>query len=62
MAIPELAKRLGISDSTAYELVKTDEFPLRPIKIGERVMVSRSAYAAWMATFEYPQGQPHGHD
>ena len=59
MSITELAERLGVSPSTAYDLAKTNELPFRTIRFGDRVMVSRRAYESWIAEFDY-EGAQHG--
>lgn len=39
ITVREAAKLLGIGDSTAYEAVRTDSFPVPVIKIGGRYTV-----------------------
>lgn len=56
MSITELAERLGVSQSTAYELAKCNELPFPAMKVGDRVLVSRRAYDAWLADYDYPGG------
>jgi excisionase family DNA binding protein len=41
--VEEVADRLGINRSTAYELIRTDSFPLPIIRLGRRIVVSRQA-------------------
>lgn len=42
-SIPELAYRLGIDPGTAYRLAKSDELPVPVIRVGKRLLVSRTA-------------------
>lgn len=41
LSIPEAAQVLGIGRSLAYELARTDRFPVRLLKLGSRRRVSR---------------------
>lgn len=41
--IREVAQRLGIHRTTAYELARIDRLPVRTIRIGRRLVVSRRA-------------------
>lgn len=43
MTIPEAAKALGISRGLAYDLARQDKLPVRVIKLGKRMLVSRIA-------------------
>ena len=43
MTIPEAAKTLGISRGLAYQLAGRDELPVKVIKCGRRLLVSRQA-------------------
>lgn len=47
MSIQEAAKRLGISDRTAYQAAKRNEFPNR--RVGGRVLVPVVAFERWLA-------------
>ena len=59
MSITELAERLGVSPSTAYELAKCNELPFPAMKVGDRVLISRRAYDSWLAQYDY-QGEKDG--
>ncbi|MFI7496242.1 helix-turn-helix domain-containing protein [Kocuria sp. M4R2S49] len=37
---PDVATVLGIGRSTAYELVRTGEFPIRVLRLGKKLRVS----------------------
>jgi len=41
--IEDVARLLGINRSTAYELVRRNEFPVPVIRLGRRMVVSRQA-------------------
>jgi excisionase family DNA binding protein len=41
--VEEVADRLGINRSTAYELIRLGTFPLPVIRLGRRVVVPRQA-------------------
>ncbi len=41
MTIEDVARRLGIHRSTAYELAARDEFPFKVFGLGRRKVVSR---------------------
>ena len=41
--IEEVAASFGIARSTAYELAKTDRLPVPVIRLGRRMVVSRTA-------------------
>jgi len=43
LTVVEVAARLGISRSTAYELAALDRLPVPVIRLGRRVVVSRVA-------------------
>lgn len=47
ISIQEAAKRLGISDRTAYQAAKRNEFPNR--RVGGRVLVPVVAFERWLA-------------
>lgn len=44
--VKEMAKMLGISAKTAYDLVKTPGFPI--IRIGKRQIIPTEALKKWM--------------
>lgn len=44
--VPTIAKLLGISQSSGYELMHEQEFP--SIKIGSRIVVPRDRFIAWL--------------
>lgn len=44
--VKEMAKLLGISTKTAYDLVKTPGFPI--IRIGKRQIIPTEALKKWM--------------
>ena len=46
LSVPEVAAVLGISRAGAYNLVHTASFP--KIKIGNRSVVTRDKFIAWM--------------
>lgn len=56
--IEELAARLGINRSTAYERARRDELPVPVIRIGRRYLVSRKAYEAMMSAQHEPGSAP----
>ncbi|WP_190274497.1 helix-turn-helix domain-containing protein [Kocuria sp. UCD-OTCP] len=39
---PDAAHELGIGRSTAYELVRTNQFPIRVLRLGKKILVSRA--------------------
>lgn len=39
---PDAARTLGIGRSCAYELVRTGEFPIRVLRLGKKILVSRA--------------------
>ena len=42
LTIEEMSARLGISKTLGYELAKHDRLPVRAIRLGRRVVVSRA--------------------
>ena len=54
LTIEELAARLGINRSTAYERARHDELPVPVIRVGRRYLVSRKAYEAVMSAQHRP--------
>lgn len=49
LTIEEVAFRLGINRSTAYERARRNELPVPVIRVGRRYLVSRKAYEAMMS-------------
>lgn len=43
LTLEEVARRLGVSRSTAYDLAKRDALPVPVIRLGRRIVVSRAA-------------------
>jgi len=43
LGISSVAKALGISRGLAYQLARRDELPVKVIKLGKRMVVSRQA-------------------
>jgi len=43
MTIPEVARALGISRGLAYDLARRDALPIKVIKLGRRMVLSRKA-------------------
>jgi predicted DNA-binding transcriptional regulator AlpA len=41
--IDDIAPLLGINRSTAFELIRRDEFPLPVVRLGRRIVVPRKA-------------------
>lgn len=62
ITIPQLAKRLGLSEAKAYELAQANDYPFPIIRIGGRVMVSRHAYEAWLDQYNYKGGNSESDD
>lgn len=48
LTLDELAQRMGISLTVAYELAKADKLPVPVIRIGRQYRFSRRAYDALM--------------
>lgn len=46
ISVPEAAKRLGVSKSTAYELARREDFP--SFKVGNRLLVSVAGLEKWV--------------
>lgn len=42
------AEILGIGRSTAYDLIRRDEFPVRVLRVGTRMRVPVTALLAWL--------------
>ena len=43
MTIPEFAKVMGVSRNLAYDLARRDALPVRVIRLGRRMVLSRKA-------------------
>jgi excisionase family DNA binding protein len=48
MSLEELARRIGISLTVAYELAKKNKLPIPAIRVGRQYRFSRRAYDALM--------------
>ncbi len=46
LSVREIAKVLGISKTSAYELVRTKGFPV--LKIGSRLVVPKEKFREWV--------------
>ncbi len=46
LSVREIAKVLGISKASAYELVRTKGFPV--LKIGSRLVVPKEKFREWV--------------
>lgn len=57
MTIPELAHRLHISDSKAYELAQANELPFPVVRGLGVVRVSVRAYERWLSGYDYKEGE-----
>ncbi len=49
LSIPEAAKVLGISRGLAYDLARRDKLPVRVIRPGRRMVLSRKAVLALLS-------------
>lgn len=49
ISVPEAGRMLGIGQSTAYQLAKSGEFPVRVLKLGRQLRVSISQLEAYLA-------------
>lgn len=54
MSLEELARRMGISLTTAYKLARTDALPIQVIRIGPQYRFSRRAYDALLGSTSEP--------
>ncbi len=52
VTIPEAAKFFGISRGLAYDLARQDKLPVRVIRLGKRMVVSRKAVEALLGNDE----------
>lgn len=48
LSVPDIASVLGISRAGAYELVRSDGFPL--LRIGSRIVVPKEKFIDWINT------------
>jgi excisionase family DNA binding protein len=48
MTIPELARTLGISRTTCYELARLHQLPVTVVRVGRRLLVSRVQVARFL--------------
>ena len=48
LSVPDVAFVLGISRAGAYELVRSDGFPL--LRIGSRIVVPKEKFIDWINT------------
>lgn len=46
MSVKEMGAYLGISTGKAYELVKTEGFPI--VRVGRKVLISKSGLIRWI--------------
>lgn len=46
MTVTDVGRIMGISKVKAYELVKTDGFPI--IKVGRRITIPKPAFERWL--------------
>ena len=46
LSVPDIASVLGISRAGAYELVRSDGFPL--LRIGSRIVVPKERFINWI--------------
>ena len=46
LSVPDVASILGISRAGAYELVRSDGFPL--LRIGSRIVVPKERFIDWI--------------
>ena len=53
--IEDVARRLGINRSTAYELARRNQLPVPVIRLGRRMVVSRHALDALLAAQHEPR-------
>ena len=46
--VKQLADLLGVSDSSAYELIQEDDFP--SVRIGNRIVIPKDELRKWLST------------
>lgn len=49
LSIPDAGRVLGIGKSLAYDLARRDEFPVRILRLGQRMRVSRVELDRYLA-------------
>ena len=49
LSVPEAARLLGIGKSLAYDLARRGEFPVRVLRLGQRMRVSRVELDRYLA-------------
>lgn len=60
MSLEELAARMGISVSLAYQLARADRLPVPTVRPGRRFLFSRKAYEALLTGQHDPSRQDAG--
>jgi excisionase family DNA binding protein len=60
LTVEETAARLGISRTLAYELARTGRLPVPVLRLGRRVMVSRTALERVLAAERVDHGEVGG--
>jgi predicted DNA-binding transcriptional regulator AlpA len=56
MTIPEFAAACSISRGLAYDLARRDALPIKVIKLGRRMMLSRKAVETLLEASKKPAG------
>ncbi|HCA28101.1 MAG TPA: DNA-binding protein [Ruminococcaceae bacterium] len=56
LSVPEVASALGISRAGAYDLVRSDGFPV--IRIGKRVVIPKENLVEWIKKQVSKKEQP----
>jgi excisionase family DNA binding protein len=56
ITVAEVARRLGVSKATVYELVWTRGIPA--VRIGRRVLIPRKRFARWLEDRKQKLGAP----
>ncbi len=46
MTVMDVAKALGVSRNTAYEVTRSKGFPA--LRVGKQIRVSKAAFAVWL--------------
>jgi excisionase family DNA binding protein len=57
LTLGELARRMGISITVAYELARRDDLPVPVIRVGRRYLFSRHAYEALLSAQHEPDAK-----
>lgn len=60
MLIPEFARVMGISRGTAYALARRDELPVKTIRLGRRIVVSRKSVELLLQGGDTQKGSGNG--